>query len=238
MDGKVNKGPIYLIPWDPDSEDHVQRLKQQRVDCGWKVEKVDEWRLEQRQGHIGMHWIVLRPSHPDTDRRLRMHIEAFPEQSEPLKDTCKNVFSQPHTPISALSSFRPIGHISFDGVTSDAELETNPANGVYSLMSFYISKPLQSVGLGGAAMDVCERLARDDFSAKAITLGTIDNEMVAINSPRRIAMGRPVPKITNQDWYQRRGYVVYAKKKDAWFDNDPTGKAWGCDMVCMRKILD
>jgi len=50
--------PIYLIPWDPDSQEHVDRMKLQRVACGWKVEQVDSWRDTQRKGDIGLHWVV------------------------------------------------------------------------------------------------------------------------------------------------------------------------------------
>ncbi|CAJ2500014.1 Uu.00g028670.m01.CDS01 [Anthostomella pinea] len=104
-------------------------------------------------------------------------------------------------------------------------------------MTFYISDPLQKFGLGGASMDSCERMARDDFDAKAITLKTISNEEHIVDNPRRLAMKRPPPKISNQDWYQRRGYVVYTHKQNAWFETDPTGKAWGVRAVFLRKNL-
>ncbi|KAI0601421.1 hypothetical protein F4775DRAFT_542116 [Biscogniauxia sp. FL1348] len=234
---KRSRVSIYLIPWDPDSADHVERMKQQRIACGWKIESVEGWRSLQRDGHVGLHWIVLDPSHPETSSRLKMHTDCFPTQAAVLQDTCKQIFSRPHKPNPKLSSFLPVGHISLDGVTPDAELETDPSQGVYSLMNFYISGPLQSSGLGGAAMDTCERIAREDFNATAITLETVANEEVAADSPRRIALGRPVPKVTNQDWYERRGYSVYSRKKDAWFDTDSTGKSWGTTAVFMRKNL-
>ncbi|KAI1490078.1 hypothetical protein F5X96DRAFT_637887 [Biscogniauxia mediterranea] len=234
---KRGRMDIRLIPWDPDSADHVERMKQQRVACGWKVENVEGWRSLQRDGHVELHWIVLDPSHPETSSRLKIHTDYFPTQATVLQDTCKQIFSRPHKPDPNLSSFLPIGHISLDGVTPDAELETDPSQGVYSLMNFYISAPLQSFGLGGAALDTCERIAREDFNATAITLVTIANEEVTADSPRRIALNKPVPKVTNQDWYERRGYSVYFRKKAAWFDTDSTGKTWGTTGVFMRKNL-
>ncbi|KAI1496150.1 hypothetical protein F5X99DRAFT_84977 [Biscogniauxia marginata] len=227
--------PIHLVPWDPDSPEHVERMKQQRVACGWKVEMVEEWRSLQRDGHVGMHWIVLDPSHPETPSRLQMHTEFYPTQAEPLHDSCEAVFSRPHTPNADLSTFLPIGHISLDGVTPDVELGTDPSKGVYSLMNFYISNPLQNFGLGGAAMDTCERMAREDFNARTITLGTIADEDSTINS---IEMNRPIPKVTNQVWYGRRGYSIYARKKDAWFNTDSTGKVRGITAVFLRKDLE
>ncbi len=53
-----NAVPVYLIPWDPDSQEHVDRMKLQRIACGWKVEQVDGWKDAQRKGHAGLHWVV------------------------------------------------------------------------------------------------------------------------------------------------------------------------------------
>lgn len=50
--------PVVLIPWDPDSPAHVERMRLQRVACGWKVENVDSWRTLQRESKMGLHWIV------------------------------------------------------------------------------------------------------------------------------------------------------------------------------------
>ncbi|KAI0023880.1 hypothetical protein F4780DRAFT_769120 [Xylariomycetidae sp. FL0641] len=229
--------PVYLIPWDPDSEEHVERMRMQRVACGWKIECVEDWRDSQRNGDIGLHWVVMAPSHPLTDARIRDHVSAFPDQAEPLKDTSTKIFSRAHIPKPEVTTFHPIGHISLDGVTPDEELMTDPANGVYSLMTFYISRPLQSSGLGAAALDACEEIAKKEFGAKAITLSTIANEDCAVDSPRRIALNRPILKVTNQDWYQRRGYTLYDRKNAAWYDTDSTGKAWPCSGVFMRKNL-
>lgn len=45
------------------------------------------------------------------------------------------------------------------------------------------------------------------------------------------------PKITNQDWYSRRGYKLYLRKEASWFDIDDTGKEWAVTGVFMRKDL-
>lgn len=49
---------LILIPWDPDSPEHVDRLVQQRIACGWKREYVENWQDQQREGKIGLHWVV------------------------------------------------------------------------------------------------------------------------------------------------------------------------------------
>ncbi|KAK8021608.1 hypothetical protein PG990_006746 [Apiospora arundinis] len=80
-------------------------------------------------------------------------------------------------------------------------------------------------------------MAAQDFGAKMMTLDTFSNEDAVANSPRRIALNKPVPKITNQDWYMRRGYELYLRRPNAWVDIDSTGKEWWATAVCLRKKL-
>ncbi|KAI1366288.1 hypothetical protein F5Y08DRAFT_142173 [Xylaria arbuscula] len=236
---KPTKGPlpVYLIPWDPDSQEHVDRMKLQRIACGWKVQQVDSWRETQRTGQAGLHWVVLHPDHPESLSRLESHIAAYPAEASALSDTCKAVFGRPHKPDPLVSQFHPVGHIGLDAVTHEPELETSLANGILSLMNFYISRALQGRGLGGAAMAFCEQMAREEFGARAITLETVANSEVQPDSPRRIAMKRPPLTITPEDWYTRHGYRVYSRRKVAWVDVDETGKEWPVGSSILRKDL-
>ncbi|KAI1752697.1 hypothetical protein F4782DRAFT_111955 [Xylaria castorea] len=227
----------YLIPWDPDSQEHVDRMKLQRMACGWKVNDVEGWRDPQRKGQIGLHWVVLRPDHPDTPSRIERHFAAYSGEVEALSDSSSTILGRPHKPDPLIPLFHPIGHIALDAVTHKPELETSLSNGVLSLMNFYISTALQGLGLGGVALECCEKMAKKEFGAKAITLDTIANEEVRADSPRRIALKRPMPIVTVQDWYSRRGYKVYHRKEVAWYDVDDTGKEWPVSGVYMRKNL-
>jgi hypothetical protein len=51
---------IVLIPFDPDSSEHVERIRQQRIACGWKKESkdIEKWRVLQREGKMLIHWVV------------------------------------------------------------------------------------------------------------------------------------------------------------------------------------
>lgn len=50
---------VELFPWDPDSPTHIERLVEQRIQCGWHFERVDpKWRKEQRDGTKLLFWIV------------------------------------------------------------------------------------------------------------------------------------------------------------------------------------
>ena len=49
---------VVLVPWDPESAEHVKRLCNQRVACGWNSDKVERWKVMQREGKKAIHWIV------------------------------------------------------------------------------------------------------------------------------------------------------------------------------------
>ena len=51
---------VALIPWDPDSPAHQERLRLQRKACGWKYEQVwiDRWSKLQKEGKIALQWLV------------------------------------------------------------------------------------------------------------------------------------------------------------------------------------
>lgn len=56
--GSTSKAGIVLIPWDPESPEHIERLYQQRVACGWYEDLIESWRPRQRSGNIALQWIV------------------------------------------------------------------------------------------------------------------------------------------------------------------------------------
>ena len=49
---------VELIPWDPDSPTHFERLRRQRKACGWKWDMVEKWSVLQRSGEIALQWVV------------------------------------------------------------------------------------------------------------------------------------------------------------------------------------
>lgn len=53
-----SKPQIVLIPWDPTSPEHVERLVRQRIACGWDSECVESWRKAQENGKLNNQWIV------------------------------------------------------------------------------------------------------------------------------------------------------------------------------------
>lgn len=55
---RAEKPHVVLIPWDPESAEHCERLRLQRVACGWKMDKIEVWREKQREGKMSIHWAV------------------------------------------------------------------------------------------------------------------------------------------------------------------------------------
>ncbi len=52
---------------------------------------------------------------------------------------------------------------------------------------------------------------------------------------RRILIGWM--KLSNEDWYARRGYIVYKTVDQMWNEKDKTGKVWWTPAVFMRKEI-
>jgi hypothetical protein len=49
---------VNLIPWDPDSAEHVERMVLQRIACGWKQDAVKGWKPRQNEGKMALQWVV------------------------------------------------------------------------------------------------------------------------------------------------------------------------------------
>ena len=64
------KAQIGLVPWDPDSPEHVERLYQQRIACGWNKQAVEGWRVLQRAGKIALQWVVSPLFEVSRDKQL------------------------------------------------------------------------------------------------------------------------------------------------------------------------
>lgn len=55
---KKPKTVVDLVPWDPESQDHVERMYHQRVACGWKSDYIEKWKELQREGKTTLQWVV------------------------------------------------------------------------------------------------------------------------------------------------------------------------------------
>ncbi|KAH9221774.1 hypothetical protein DL95DRAFT_327136 [Leptodontidium sp. 2 PMI_412] len=232
---------VLLIPWDPESPAHVERMYEQRVACGWKAEQVESWRALQRSGKYTLQWVVLDPSLPSTPSKIQKHTTAYPQQSTHLLDTATSLGGKPRPTSSppssqSLTSFIPVGHISLNTEYEEAG-RVDAEEGLYFIATFWISPPLQGSGLGRAAMDAVEKMAiSEPLNAKVLALSTVANEYEG-KAERWAALERDPPAISNQDWYARRGYVVFKTVDEMWSERDARGREWWFGAVFMRKEI-
>ncbi|CAM1502189.1 Fc.00g041730.m01.CDS01 [Cosmosporella sp. VM-42] len=229
---------VQLIPWDPESTDHVERLVEQRVECGWHHDKVKPvWRGEQTFGIKCIYWITVSPEDPDQDEKLRLHFELYPNDKKPLRDTGASVRGVSRTPTQ--SQFYPVGHISLDAINPDVktiELDL-PSKDVYWIKTFYVSHALRANGIGRASMDAVESMAVDEpLCARTLALDTLYKEDQ--NNPE-IGLGYygQIQKMSNQEWYGRRGYRPIKIARDFYVTPDRKGVFWDLRTVFMRKDI-
>ncbi|KAK9248092.1 hypothetical protein V1506DRAFT_557784 [Lipomyces tetrasporus] len=238
---RSEKSKVVLIPWDPNSSEHRERLYLQRVACGWKEDMIETWRGLQRDGKMAIQWVVLPDDDCARDSKLAHHVMQFPAEMESILDSATSFVGFPRKLPDSPRSFIPVGHISLDSENRDPSL-ADPSQGLYCISTFYISKALQRSGLGRAAIDSVERMAiQKPLSAKELALDTMDREY-SLTVELWKAFGAPAPtltfiKVSNQDWYERRGYKVYKRKESYYLEKDLAGKVWHIPAVFMKKSV-
>ncbi|KAJ5392308.1 hypothetical protein N7509_007798 [Penicillium cosmopolitanum] len=221
---------ISLIPWDAESVTHRRWLYDQRIQCNWDHEKVEEeWRQQQIRGEKCMYWIV---------RQSELGSAKSPNVNEEvLHDTAESVNGKTRRALRV--AFVPIGHISLDPKNKDAERLgiDMPSDGVYWIKSFFILQSLQGGGIGRAAMDAVEDMAtREPLWAQTLMLDTVTKEH-QIREDFALSTYGSIPKITNESWYARRGYTpikTVPNYYDVW---DGNGNRWDIEIVFMRKNI-
>ncbi|KAK9482181.1 hypothetical protein V1527DRAFT_35751 [Lipomyces starkeyi] len=233
---RSEKSKVILVPWDPNSSEHRQRLYEQRVACGWKEDMIGKWQGLQREGKMTIQWVVLSDDDPARDSKLAHHILRFPAEKESILDSATSYGGMPRQIPDSLYSFIPVGHISLDSENPDPSL-ADPSQGLYCVSTFYISRALQCCGLGRAAMDAVERMAIEEpLCAKTLALDTQAREYF-LDGDHWKAFGVPPPKVSNQDWYERRGYNVYKRIENNYRLTDPAGRVWQIPAVFMKKSM-
>lgn len=225
---------VRLIPWDPESDDHIKRIYDQRIACGWKSDEIESWRPLQREGKMTIQWVVLPPSSANTATLLATHTARYPIESTQIFDSATSFGGEPRNP-DPMKSFIPVGHISLDTVNPYSLELADPTRGIYCISTFYISSPLQSAGIGRATMDVIERTASDaPINAKVLALNTLAKEQY-LRLDMWEALDMPVPKVATQEWYERRGYQAFDWHEKGFKHVDKKGREWWLKDVFMRK---
>ncbi|KAL7627673.1 hypothetical protein AAE478_001866 [Parahypoxylon ruwenzoriense] len=168
---------IELIPWDHLSPEHVKRMYDQRVACGWRSDEVPSWVEAAKKGGKIFYWVAFSDTLPDRDQLIQKHVEAYPKESTYLRDTAAEIRLVPRQP--TVVEFIPIGHVAVDIHTPEEDLKLGlPATGTVWIHQLYISYTLQRGGFGAGTISKIETLAaKDPMNAKIIALDTLSREM-------------------------------------------------------------
>ncbi|KAK1961814.1 hypothetical protein LY78DRAFT_661791 [Colletotrichum sublineola] len=199
---------VTLIPWDPESADHVTRMLDQRIECGWDSDMVPSWQAYQRSGFKCIYWIAFTSEDPDRDAKLAKHVSEYPKETEPIVDTAQSIFAVSRKPTG--TPFHPVGHISLDVDNPRAEpLDLPiPKENVFWIKSLYVSFALQSSGIGRAAMDMVEAMAAGaPLCARTLMLDTLSKED-QLRKESAVVDQVQMPATPTQAWYERRGYKL------------------------------
>ncbi|KAH8681578.1 hypothetical protein BX600DRAFT_26435 [Xylariales sp. PMI_506] len=230
---------VRLIPWDPTSEQQVERMYDQRVACGWRAEEVPAWVESAKSGKRIFYWVILTDKAVGRNEMLEMHLKAYPKEAAFLTDTAQEIYSTPRQPTG--EEFNPIGHVALEVHSGEEDEKLGlPPKGAVWIHGLYISYVLQNAGLGAAAMDHIETVAAQaPLNGKMVVIDTIAAEMQLrpeVTKPIYADRGIPVPTKPLQEWYARRDYELFNQLRAGYTLKHASGSLV-LDIVYMRKIV-
>ncbi|EFQ30162.1 hypothetical protein CGRA01v4_00457 [Colletotrichum graminicola] len=230
---------VTLIPWDPESADHITRMVDQRIACGWDANLVPEWQGWQRSGFKCIYWIALTSEDPERDAKIAKHVSEYPKETEPIVDTAQSIYAVARTATG--TPFHPVGHISLDAGNPPAEPLglPIPKENVFWVKSLYVSDAIQGSGIGRAAMDMAEAMAAGTpLCAKTLVLDTVSKEDQLRKESAVVHKGK-LPASPAQAWYERRGYkLIHTVNNFYGFpETDPDGNPVVRRTVFLRKDI-
>ncbi|KAK1584948.1 uncharacterized protein LY79DRAFT_559869 [Colletotrichum navitas] len=230
---------VTLIPWDPEAADHVTRMVDQRIACGWDDDLVPAWQGGQRSGYKCIYWITITSEDPERDAKIAKHVSEYPKETEPIVDTAQSIYAVSRTATG--TPFHPVGHISLDFGNPRAEPLglPIPKEHVFWIKSLYVSDAIQGSGIGRAAMDMAESMAAGTpLCAKTLMLDTVSKEDQLRKESAVVHHGK-LPASPTQAWYERRGYKL-VRTVDNFYgypETDPDGNPVVRRTVFLRKDL-
>lgn len=178
---------------------------------------------------------------------------SYLQEADALEDTAPSVRGVPREP--SLQKIHPVGHITLDVDNAEAShlgLDL-PDSGVYWIKTFYVSRVLQSKGVGRAAMDSIESIAvTEPICARTLALDTVhkDDQLSAKSNgqeARKVCQVKAeicriaetnYTQMTNQEWYSRRGYQLIKTVANFYLNSPaPDGSVRESRTVFMRRDI-
>ncbi|KAI1377686.1 hypothetical protein F4677DRAFT_45040 [Hypoxylon crocopeplum] len=231
---------VELVPWDHLSQEHTQRMYDQRVACGWRVEEVPSWVESAKKGRKMFYWVLFSDALPDREKLMKQHVGKYPNESTPLRDTAREIRLVPREPTNI--EFIPIGHVAVDihKPEEDAILGL-PATGTVWIHQLYVSRALHGGGFGAGSMSKIESVAtQSPMNAKVVALDTVAKEMQTVPEKRDLLYGEglvPPPPVANEDWYTSLGYEVFKREDDGYIFTTKDGTELPVSIVYMKKTV-
>ncbi|OTB08196.1 hypothetical protein M426DRAFT_8002 [Hypoxylon sp. CI-4A] len=176
----------------------------------------------------------------DREELIKKHIEKYPRESTPLKDTASEVRLVPRQP--TMVEFLPIGHVAVDIHPSEEDVKLGlPPTGTVWIHALYISRALHGGGYGAGTMAKIEELAtQEPMNAKIVALDTISREMQTDPDKREFLYGEgrlPPPIVVNEDWYLGLGYEVIKREDNGYLSEPHNGVRLPMRIVYMKKPI-
>ncbi|KAH7381924.1 hypothetical protein BKA64DRAFT_749382 [Cadophora sp. MPI-SDFR-AT-0126] len=220
-----SKNFVSVIPWDPTSEPHVERLRQQRMSCGWDAENVSNWRTQQLSGQKVLLWLTLKPAHPCYDNLITSHILQFPQESKPISDSGSDTFPMRR---ERQKGFTPIGHVSLDFPPTGI---TDPSRARIGATSLYLSPAIRGLELGNHVLKLMRGVG-SRFARFAVMEVPIRESDEAVERFERFGDGRP--EFSLADWYESFGWKRQNKTRRFVNETDSEGRVWKVELVGME----
>ena len=139
---------------------------------------------------------VLSDDDPLKDDKVLKHTSEYPSESKLLQDTALSYGGKPRIIPLPQASFIPVGHICLGLTPAHYDDPKEPfAKGSYWISNFYVSRAVQSSGLGRAAMDTAERIATSEpLNARLLGLNAINKEDPDCEEKYK-ALNLPIPPV-------------------------------------------
>ncbi|KAE9377562.1 hypothetical protein N431DRAFT_163628 [Stipitochalara longipes BDJ] len=238
------KNFIEVIPWDPKSASHVERLRQQRIACGWGVENVDNWRDQQLSQQKLLLWLVrsfspryqdsnfqpkltnyqvLKNSHACYEALLNSHVCQFPQENDLLFDTAPIIFARQRS-----NAFIPIGHVSLDFMPTAI---IDPSKGQIGATSLYISPALRGQEFARQAVETIKSVGRQ-YGRFVVAEAPVRESNEAVERYEKFGDGRP--RFSIADWYESMGWRRLKVDKRVVTETDPEGRIWNVELVSLE----
>ncbi|KAL2827945.1 hypothetical protein BDW59DRAFT_53164 [Aspergillus cavernicola] len=200
-----------LTPINLTNPSEHEELLQQRIACGWDntPEKIATWRKKQDAGLKSFFWITA------------------PSRDVPLDGATEQTLAR-------------VGHISLDAYADPVDWDVaNDEKTNLVIQTFFILPKYRSGGIGGATMAMIEGMATKtpygSPNCEYITLSALSKKHYydEVSGP----YVRTVMPICNQEWYEKRGYIVW-KEEPKYEDTLPDNMKVVFDAVYMRKKVN